>query len=105
MLLRLLATAQLGMPCASSLPDALEACRKRHGLTVGEFTALLGLQRSHMREVLAGKRTLPLGATRRAYALGVPADALLQTPNAELSRPAADAALNTEVTADPQGRP
>lgn len=80
MLLRLLATAQLGVPSSVRLPDALESCRNRYGLKMSEFTALLGLQRSHMSEIMAGKRALPINATRRAYALGVPADVLLQDP-------------------------
>lgn len=81
-LLRLLATAQLGVPCATPLPAALDDCRQRHALSMAEFTALLGMQRTHMSDVMNGKRHLPIGATRRAYALGIPADVLLQEPNA-----------------------
>jgi len=83
MLLRLLATAQLGVKGAPPLSAELEACRSRYGLTVGEFAALLGMQRSHMHEVMSGKRALPIGATRRAYALGVSPDSLLQQPNGD----------------------
>ena len=78
MLLRLLAEAQAGVKCDVSLVDALDFRRDQYGLTWAEFGALLGLTPQHMSEVKNGKRRLPIGATRRAYAIGVPADALLQ---------------------------
>jgi len=88
MILRLLAEAQAGVTCDVSMVDALNFRREQYGLTWAEFGMLLGLSAQHMSEVKNGKRRLPIGALKRAYAIGVPADALLQhlTANAELSR-------------------
>lgn len=77
MLLRLLAEAQSGVRCECTLAESLEFRRDQYGLSRGEFAALLGLQRSHYSEIVNGKRGMPLGAIKRAYAIGVPADVLL----------------------------
>ena len=82
MILRLLAEAQAGIRCEVSIKDALEFRRDQYGLTQAEFGALLGMGASHYSEVLKGKRRLPIGAVKRAYAIGVPADALLQNMTA-----------------------
>jgi len=82
MILRLLAEAQAGVKCDVSIKDALEFRRDQYGLTRSEFGALLGMNKSHYSEVLTGKRRLPIGAVKRAYAIGVPADALLQNMTA-----------------------
>ena len=78
MILRLLAEAQAGVRCEVSMVDALDFRREQYGLTWAEFGMLLGLSAQHMSEVKNGKRRLPIGALKRAYAIGVPADALLQ---------------------------
>ena len=58
--------------------DALEFRRKEYGLSRRNFSLLLGLQESHYSEVVNGKKRLSLNATKRAYAIGVPAEILLQ---------------------------
>ncbi|WP_157385878.1 helix-turn-helix domain-containing protein [Methylosarcina fibrata] len=78
MILRLLAEVQAGKAVSVSIADALEFRREQYGLTQSEFAAILGLQKGHYSEIVNGKRKLPIGATKRAYALGVPADVLLQ---------------------------
>lgn len=78
MILRLLAEAQAGVKCEVSMVDALNFRREQYGLSWAEFGMLLGLSAQHMSEVKNGKRRLPIGALKRAYAIGVPADALLQ---------------------------
>ena len=78
MILRLLTEAQIGKAVDVSVADALEFRRDQYGLTQAEFAAILGLGKGHYSEVVRGKRRLPLNATRRAFAIGVPADVLLQ---------------------------
>jgi antitoxin component HigA of HigAB toxin-antitoxin module len=78
MILRLLTEAQIGKSVNVSIADALEFRRDQYGLTQTEFAAILGLCKSHFSEVLSGKRRLPLKATKRAFAIGVPAEVLLQ---------------------------
>ena len=77
MLLRLLEEAQAGVHCECTLAYSLEFLRDQYGLSRGEFAVLLGLQRSRYREIVNGKRGMPLNAIKRAYAVGVPADVLL----------------------------
>ena len=78
MILRLLTEAQVGVTAEVRIVDALEFRRDQYGLTQREFAAILGLQNSHYSEIINGKRRLTLGATKRAFAIGVPADVLLQ---------------------------
>ena len=78
MILRLLTEAQIGKAVDVSVADALEFRRDQYGLTKTEFAAILGIGKGHYSEVLSGKRRLPLEATKRAFAIGVPADVLLQ---------------------------
>lgn len=78
MILRLLTEAQAGCKSLVSIRDALEYSRDQYGLTQAEYAALIGMRSTHYSEVLSGKRTLPIGAVKRAYAIGVPAVALLQ---------------------------
>jgi len=78
MILRLLTEAQLGKATDVSVADALEFRREQYGLTQTEFAAILGLQKGAYSEIVNGKRRLPIGATKRAFAIGVPADVLLQ---------------------------
>ena len=85
MILRLLNEAQIGKASAVSLVDALEFRRDAYGLKSSEFAAILGLSTTHYSEFLSGKRNLPLNARIRAFAIGVPAEALLQ-PGSEMQR-------------------
>lgn len=78
MILRLHAEAQVGVAADVRVADALEFRRDQYGLTQREFAAILGLQSSHYSEIINGKRRLTLGATKRAFAIGVPANVLLQ---------------------------
>ena len=85
MILRLLTEAQAGKACDVSLPDALEFRRDQYGLKAAEFAAILGLTPPKYSEVINGKRNLPLNARIRAFAVGVPAEVLLQ-PGSEMVR-------------------
>ena len=60
-----------------SVVDALEFRRSQYDLTQRDFAELLGLTPGNYGEILAGRRRLPINATKRAYAIGVPADLLL----------------------------
>lgn len=61
---------------------AMEKRRTELGLPKETFGALLDLGRNGYSEFLGGRRPLPLKAARRAFALGVPAEAILQAPAA-----------------------
>ena len=61
-----------------SVADALEFRREAYCLTRAEFCELLGMRQNHYSEVVNGRISLPIKATRRAFALGVPAVVLLQ---------------------------
>lgn len=78
MILRLLTEAQMGKTVNVGVAEALEFRRDQYGLSKSEFAAILGLQKSHYCEIINGKRQLPIGATKRAFAVGVPAEVLLQ---------------------------
>lgn len=78
MILRLLKKAQMGKASDVRIADALEFRRDQYGLTQREFAAILGLQNSHYSEIINGKRRLTIGATKRAFAIGVPAEVPLQ---------------------------
>lgn len=78
MILRLLTEAQAGVKCDVTLVQALEFRREAYGLNKRDFAALLGFSLARYSDVCSGRRRLPLDATKRAYAIGVPADALLQ---------------------------
>lgn len=75
---KLVAEATSGNRATVSLSQALEFRRDQYGLSKKEFAKVLGLQASHYSEVVNGKRALPIAATKRAFAVGVPAEALLQ---------------------------
>ena len=75
---RLMAEAQSGKRHDVPVVDALEFRRDQYMLPRTEFAALLGMSLSHYGEVLNGKRKLPKRAMIRAYAIGVPAEILLQ---------------------------
>lgn len=79
-ILRLLAEVEAqAKEDSSSLIAALEFRRDQYELTQAEFAFVLGLYPSHYNEIIKGKRALPLRATKRAFAIGVPASALLQS--------------------------
>lgn len=77
-ILRLLAEAQALRAHETTLADALEFRRDAYELSKSEFAAILGLSLAHYGEILSGRRDIPKSAMRRAYAIGVPAGALLQ---------------------------
>lgn len=89
MILRLLTEAQVGKACDVSILDALDFRREQCGLKRSEFAAILGMTPTHFSEVMAGKRNLPLNARIRAFAVGVPAEVLLQ-PGSEMVRQSRD---------------
>lgn len=62
-----------------TVPEQLRFCLDQWGINQTQLGQMLGLQRSHMSEILNGKRELPLRATKLAYKLGIPAVVLLQT--------------------------
>lgn len=78
LILRLLAEAQCSNNVSASVIDALEFQREQYGLTKSEWAAVIGLSASRYSETLSGKRRLTLNATKRAFAVGVPAEVLLQ---------------------------
>ena len=61
-----------------SVADALEFRREAYDLTRVQFCELLGMRPSHYSEVVNGRTPLPIKATRKAFALGVPPEVLLQ---------------------------
>ena len=69
-----------GNPDAVPQAKALEDFREALGLTQLEFAGLLRLHPGHYLEIVKGESQLPIRAVRRAYALGISADSLLQTP-------------------------
>lgn len=75
---RLMAKAQAGKTCDVSAIDAVEFRRDQYALPRTEFAALLGMSLSHYGEFVNGKRKLPKRAMVRAFAIGVPAEVLLQ---------------------------
>lgn len=77
---RLIARADKGIDYGVSAVEAMEQRRCAFGLNQTDFARVLGMQKSHYSEFVAGKRKLPIEATRRAAAIGVPAQALLQKP-------------------------
>lgn len=72
-----LMTEACGKPFNISLIDALEFRRDQYALSCKDWAFLIGMSQSHYSEVIHGLRDLPIKATKRAYALGVPAEALL----------------------------
>lgn len=77
-ILRLLNEAQALCTHITTLAEALEFRREAYDLSKSEFSAVLGVSVAHYGEILNGRRDIPKGAMRRAYAIGVPAGALLQ---------------------------
>lgn len=58
--------------------DALRFRAEQMNYTDQRMAKELGMQPSHYSEVLKGKRGLSIKATKKAFALGVPAEVLLQ---------------------------
>jgi antitoxin component HigA of HigAB toxin-antitoxin module len=75
---RLLIEATAPSNISITVAEALEFRREQYGLTRTEFAAVLGLARSHYNEVVNGKRQLSIKAVKRAFAVGVSVDVLLQ---------------------------
>jgi len=74
-------TREANRKAGKQLPQigaALEYRRDAYGLSATEFAGILGMLKSHYSEVVNGRRQLPFNATRRAFAIGVPADILLR---------------------------
>ena len=63
-----------------SINEALEFRRDQYGLKQYEFARLLGMTPTHYSDMMAGRRRITKEAIRRAFALGVPIEVLLQ-PN------------------------
>jgi len=85
MILRLLTEAQAGKECDISIEDALEFRRLQYELNAKDFSAILGITASKYSDVIHGMANLPLNARIRAFAIGVPAEVLLQ-PGSEMIR-------------------
>lgn len=73
----------IGLP---SPEEALRFRMEQYGWTQSKFAKKLGMQPSHLSEVLNGKRRLPMEAMRKAIKLGVPAVCLFQKFKAEKSK-------------------
>ena len=56
---------------------ALEFRRDQYGLSTSEFAAVLGISNTRYSEIKNCKRDLPIGALRRAIAIGVPHTTLI----------------------------
>ena len=69
-----------------SIPEALKFRADQMGWNQSELALRLGLQRSHMSEVLSGKRKLPALASSRAFHLGVTPEVLLPKPTDNVKR-------------------
>lgn len=67
-----------GKPADVTISSALEFRREQYGLSEREFAYVLGLQPSHYNEIVNGRRDITKKAMRRAFAIGVPAEVLLQ---------------------------
>lgn len=66
------------MTTIPTVVEAIEELRNKYGWSKSRMAQELGIQKSNYSEILAGRRRLPLEATKRAYFLGVPAKILLQ---------------------------
>jgi transcriptional regulator with XRE-family HTH domain len=75
---RLMSEASAGVSSNVPLVVALEFRRDQYGLSQRQFARILGIQPSHYSEFISGERGLSLRALRRACAIGVPANVLLQ---------------------------
>ena len=72
-----LMTEACGKQHQIDIGNALEFRRDQYALSATEFSTILGISKSHYSEVIHGVRALPIKATKRAYAIGVPAEVLL----------------------------
>lgn len=69
-----------------SVSEAVEFRQREFGWTQTRMAEELGLTRGHYSEIMHGKRALPYTAACRAYALGVPAEVLLNLKSIEPKR-------------------
>lgn len=74
---RLTEQAKNGVKCEISIIDGIEFRRDQYGLNKSEFALIIGMSKSHYSDFIHGRRQLPLSAIKRAYAIGVSADILL----------------------------
>ncbi len=65
------------MKLLPSVSEAIEFRQREFGWTQTRMASALGLTRGHYSEIMHGKRALPYHCACRAYALGVPAEILL----------------------------
>ena len=60
------------------LVDAIEFRRESYGWSKGKMAAMLDMTKGHYSEFIHGTRGLPVNSIRKAYAIGIPAQVLLQ---------------------------
>lgn len=60
------------------LVDAVEFRRESYGWSKGKMAAMLDMTKGHYSEFVHEKRALPVNSIRKAYAIGIPAQVLLQ---------------------------
>ena len=75
--------AERGVKSDVTPSAALEFRREQYGLSVKEFSFILGLERSHYNEVINGKREITVKAMRKAAAIFVVPEALLSQPDTQ----------------------
>jgi antitoxin component HigA of HigAB toxin-antitoxin module len=61
-----------------TIVEALKFSARAMGLKQYEMAALLGISSARYSDVMHGRRQLPLSARKKAFALGIPAEILLQ---------------------------
>lgn len=66
-----------------SVVGAVEFRRDQFGLNDSEWAQVLGMAKQHYSDFKAGRRSLPITAMVRAFALGVPAECLFQIDRAD----------------------
>lgn len=60
-----------------TIGEALERKRNELGLTIAEFSVVVGIPNGHYAAVVKGEKPLSLNSARRAYALGIEAKVIL----------------------------
>ena len=60
------------------LVDAVEFRRESYGWSKGKMAAMLDMTNGNYSEFIHGTRGLPVNSIRKAYAIGIPAQVLLQ---------------------------
>lgn len=62
----------------AKLVDAIEFRREQYGWNKSKMAAMLDMTKPNYSDFIAGRRGLPINSVRKAYAIGIPADILLQ---------------------------